>query len=148
MNARRRFLLMRSRSHVVRALLCSLRRLQGTCRWGRPRESCPFDMTRGDCVRERRQVVRADACCRLETRGELNQGRLAECRSKKADAERRAEDDTSGYLHNRISRRRCQARRPQDKVIAVEQGCGPSGTNRRLYYSVEVEPTNCFVNPG
>src|SRR5438105_4898684 len=54
MNARRRFLLMRSRSHVVKHLLCGLLRLQGTCRWTRARESCAFDMTRGDCVRERR----------------------------------------------------------------------------------------------
>src|SRR5207302_7034255 len=124
-------LLMRSRSHVVKHLLCGLLRLQrscsGSCRWARPRESCAFDMTRGYCIRERRQVVRADARGRLETRGELNQGRLAECRSKKADAERRAEDNTGGYLHNRISRRRCQARRPKDEVIAVKQICGPSG---------------------
>src|SRR5205807_721039 len=104
---------------------------QGTCRWVRPRESCTFDMTRGDSVRERRQVVRADTRRRLETGGELNQGRLAERGSKKADAKRRAEDDTGRYLHNRISGCGCQARRSKDEMIAVEKICGPSGIIRR-----------------
>ena len=75
--------------------------------------------------------MRAHARRRLETRGELNQGRLAECRSKKADAERRAEDDTGGDLHNWISGCRCQTRRPKDEVIAVDQIRGPSRIIRR-----------------
>src|SRR5438046_10367475 len=118
---------MRSRSHVVRHLLRGLLRLQrscrGSCRWARPRESCAFDMTCGDSVSERRQVMRTDARRRLESGGELNQGRFAECRSKKADAERRAEDNTGGYMYNRISRCRSQARRPTTEVLPEKHSC-------------------------
>ena len=64
----------------------------------RRRRRCALDLIEGDRGRERRQVVRAHLCRRLEARGELNQGRLAERRPEEADAKRRAEHDAGGHL--------------------------------------------------
>ena len=76
------------------AASCGFRELAG----GRGRvEGCAFDMSRGDSVRERRQVACAHARRRLESRSYLNQFRLAERRSKKTNAERRAKHDTGRH---------------------------------------------------
>ena len=69
----------------------------------RPREGCAFDMTRGNSVRESRQVMRPHLSRGLETGCYLDQGRLAEGCAKEAHPEWRAEDDPGGDLHNRIA---------------------------------------------
>jgi len=89
-----------------------------------PRNRGPLNIAEGHGGREGRQVLGAYLRGCLEARGQFDQRRLAECCPEKADAQRHAEHHARRHLYDRISRRCCQARGAEDKVVAIEQvGC-------------------------
>ena len=117
--------------------LTQVRRLQG----------CPSNVIEWNRLRERRQVVFTNLRHRLESGRQFDQGRLAECCSKKADTERNSQHHSCGHLNNWISRRGRQTRGPEDEVVAVDEVRRPGRVVGRAHDRVEVELRDRGVDP-